>query len=328
MRVPVPGRNYFYAEKAYDEFIENVVKEIHKKRPDLTLNFFAYVNYCSPYKDFKLTPGISVQLANYWRCVNHDLFSANCPSNKGFLNDLLAWEKAKAGGELMIYEYYMGINFYMSLPLIFEKRIFDEFEYYKSHKVDGVLTQFQMGHWSIYGSNYKAMSMAARGEDYTCTIKTILQNRFGKYAAIAEKFFQDIKNITDLNDNCHIPTPASLFSRISVKQLEQLQPVARKLARNLPYARPAADLEIWIKYLITFKKLYDMDVNRTIKVQDMTKFITWIKRQKKRKIFAITQVIHYLSLWLEDVKNNVPCRFFDVDWPKEFERRKNIDKKQ
>ncbi|MBQ9502573.1 MAG: DUF4838 domain-containing protein [Lentisphaeria bacterium] len=161
--VPAHAAHYFYAENAYDEFIAEAAKRVHVRRPDLVLNFFGYVNYSSPAKNFRLTPGIAVQLANYWRCVQHDLADRACPTNRGFLNDLLAWEKAKAGGELMIYEYYMGINFYMSLPLLFGKRMFDELAFYRAHKVDGVLTQFQTGHWSVYGGNYRFMAEVPGG---------------------------------------------------------------------------------------------------------------------------------------------------------------------
>ena len=179
------------------------------------MNFFAYVNYASPAKNFKLTPGIAVQHANYWRCVKHDIFDADCPTNRGFFNDITAWAKAKAGGEFMIYEYYMGINFYMSVPLLFWKRMFDEFDCYKKLAVDGVLTQFQMGHWSVYGSNYRFMAAAARGEDFELSLCRFYERRFGKYASDAEKFFDSVAAVMESFEDCHIPTPASLFSRIS-----------------------------------------------------------------------------------------------------------------
>ena len=318
---PSPG--YFYAENAYDEFIGAVAEHIHEKNPDLTLNFFAYVNYSTPAKNFKLTPGIAVELANYWRCVQHDLFDPDCPTNRGFLNDFLAWEKAKAGGELIMYEYYMGINFYISLPLLFWKRMFDEFEYYQQHHVDGVLTQFQMNHWSVYGSNYRFMASAARGGNLEDALNRFYQRRFGKYAEEAGQFFAMIEKLLSSIKECHIPTPASLFSRISLEQLNELLPPARKLARKLPTIRPAADLEVWIKYLIKLKDLYDREMNRTITPQDMKKFLLWLKRQEKRRVVA-KAAYRYLKLWLEDIQNGVPCRFFDVDWVAEFSRRRKI----
>ncbi len=321
--LPSPDRRYFYAEKAYDEFIAAVAAEIRRERADLTLNFFAYVNYCSPAQDFKLTEGVSVQLANYWRCVKHDLFDPECPTNRGFLRDFLAWEKAKSGGEFMIYEYYMGINFYMSLPLLFWKRMFDELEYYQQHHVDGVLTQFQMGHWSVYGSNYRLMAAAARGGELTASLERFYEYRFGKYAGEAKAFFTQVAEVMESFDDCHIPTPASLFCRISVEQLEKLLAPARRLARKMPDIRPAADLECWVRYLIRFKKLYDLEIARNITPEDLRKFIFWIKQKKMRRVLEINKVVHYISLWLEDVENGVPCRFFDVDWCAEFKRRRN-----
>ena len=318
--VPAHAVNYFYAEKAYDEFIGAVAEKIHQKRPDLTLNFFGYVNYSSPAKDFRLTKGISVQLANYWRCVQHDLADANCPTNRGFLNDLLNWEKAKDGGELMIYEYYMGINFYMSLPLLFWKRMFDELTFYRDHKVDGVLTQFQFGHWSIYGSNYRFMSAASRGETLEEAQERFFSRRFPGMESEAKAFFAKVQKVVDSLNGCHIPTPASLFSRITTEQLEDLLKPARRIARNLKGLRPAEDLECWVNYLIRFKKIYDSEINKTLTEEEMKKFRRWISRGGARRIFA-APVQHYLKLWQEDVREKRPCRFFDVDWPTEFKRR-------
>ncbi len=317
-----PG--YFYAEKAYDEFIGTVADEIHREKPELALNFFAYVNYATPAGDFKLTPGIAVQHANYWRCVKHDIYDPDCPTNRGFWNDIKAWAKAKAGGEFMLYEYYMGINFYMSLPLLFWRRMFDEFDCYRKLGADGVLTQFQMGHWSIYGSNYRFMAAAARGGDFETALDRFYERRFGKCASEAKEFFKAVDEVMNSFEECHIPTPASLFSRIKLEQLEVLMPPARRLARRLPDIRPAADLEIWVSYLIRFKKLYDKEIARTILPDEMKKFLKWIKQQKTRRVLATKQVLRYLGMWLEDVENDRPCRFFDVDWPAEFRRRREI----
>ena len=122
-------------------------------------------------------------------------------------------------------------------------------------------------------------------------------------------------------EDCHIPTPASLFCRITLAQLEALLPSARKLARKLPNIRPAADLEIWISYLIRFKKLYDKEIDRTITAAEMKRFLAWIKRNKSRRVVA-APALRYLGMWLEDIQNGNPCRFFDVDWVAEFRRRR------
>ena len=318
--VPAHAAHYFYAENAYDEFIAEAAKRVHVRRPDLVLNFFGYVNYSSPAKNFRLTPGIAVQLANYWRCVQHDLADRACPTNRGFLNDLLAWEKAKAGGELMIYEYYMGINFYMSLPLLFGKRMFDELAFYRAHKVDGVLTQFQTGHWSVYGGNYRFMAEAARGESFEEARKRFFSRRFPGMVSEAEHFFAMVQDVVDSVNGCHIPTPASLFSRIRPEQLEKLLPPARRISRKLARIRPAADLECWVRYLIRFKKIYDSETERRITVEEMRRFRRWIARGKHRRIFA-APVQYYLKLWQQDIGEDRPCRFFDVDWPAEFRRR-------
>ncbi len=321
-RLPSDQR-YFYAERAYDGFIADVAEQVRRKEPGVTVNFFAYVNYCSPAPGFKLTPGIAVQMANYWRCVQHDIDDPDCPTNRGFLRDILAWEKAKAGGEFMIYEYYMGINFYMSLPLLFWQRMFDEFEFYQRHQVDGVLTQYQMNHWSVYGSNYRFMAAAARGGDFAEAMSRFYEYRFGACADMAKEFFAAVEGVMGSLGDCHIPTPASLFSRVELAALEKLLPLARRISRRLPDVRPAADLECWVRYLIRFKKMYDLESSRKLTVQDLRQFIGWIKRQRSRRILATEKVIHYLKLWVEDVGNGMPCRFFDVDWPAEFRRRRD-----
>ena len=136
----------------------------------------------------------------------------------------------------------------------------------------------------------------------------------------AEAFFDAVQTLMDSVNGCHIPTPASLFSRISLKQLEKLLPPARRLSRKLPGLRPAADLACWVRYLIAFKKLYDSENSRRITVEEMRRFRRRIARESGRRIFA-SPVQGYLKLWQGDIAADRSCRFFDVDWPSEFRRR-------
>ena len=176
------SEKYYRANGIFNTLIADVSSQLHAAAPELVLNFFAYVNYTTPASGFKLTPGTSVHLALYWRCINHAINNPECGINSGYLRDILAWEKAKAGGYLNIYEYFMGINFYLAMPMLHFETMFNEVDFYSAHQVDGLFTQFWMEHWSAYGINYFFMARAARGESFEEASERFYRTRFGKMA--------------------------------------------------------------------------------------------------------------------------------------------------
>ena len=182
------SEHVYKADVIYHDLLREVAAELQKVRPDIQLTFCAYINYCAPSPGFKLERGMAVHMATYWRCINHTLEDENCLINPHYARDIQAWCRAKNGGEVNVYEYFMGVNFYLSLPMLHFEEMFHEMELYSKWGVDGILTQFHVAHWSVYGVNYRLMAQAARGEDADASIKGFFVGLFGKDAASAEAF--------------------------------------------------------------------------------------------------------------------------------------------
>ena len=312
----------YKADAIYHDLVRDVSAKLRALGRDVTVTFCAYVNYCAPSPGMTLEKGMAVHMAPYWRCINHPLDDPACETNASYLKDIQKWCEVKNGGEVNIYEYYMGVNFYLSLPMIHWKNMFREMACYNRIGVDGILTQFHIPHWTAYGTNYRLMAQAARGEECAEAIPRMLKELFGADAEEAGNFYNFIRQAMLSMGKCHIPYPRSILRRMPVETFEEIHAKALALCAKDPENTLRKELVIWTEYLIRFKKLYDLETARTITPADMEQVIVWIKRQRKRKVLATDKVLHYIKLWKEDVEANHICRFFDVDWPVEFRRRR------
>lgn len=308
------SEKYYPANRIFNSLISDVGEKLHAASPDTVLNFFAYVNYSTPAPDFKLTPGVAVHLALYWRCINHVIDDGACGINSGYFRDILAWEKAKAGGCFNIYEYYMGINFYLSAPMLHFEQMFHEFELYSRHQVDGVTTQFWREHWSVYGMNYYFMARAARGESAAESIERFYLTRFGKMAEEARNFYGKLDRILKRLGKCHIPHLVSFLSRTTIGELEALRADAARISENCELL-PGKAFSLWIEYLIRFKDFYDRSRSEVNAESEVRAFLEWVHAQKPYKLFVDSKFDTFFAQWFEDLAKGKNWRYFDEnDW--------------
>jgi len=129
----------FKANRIYHNLISDISARLRASGSDVTLTLCAYVNYSAPAPKFRLSQGMTVHFAPYWRCVNHSLSDSACWLNSEYAQDLKAWIAVKDGGEVNIYDYLMGVNLYVSLPLILHESIFEEAAEHARIGVDGYL---------------------------------------------------------------------------------------------------------------------------------------------------------------------------------------------
>ena len=314
------SEKYYPANRIFNDLVSEIGEKLHAVSPETVLNFFAYVNYSTPAPGFKLTPGISVHLALYWRCINHLINDPSCGINSGYCRDILAWEKAKAGGFLNIYEYFMGINFYLSAPMLHFEAMFREFEFYAQHQVDGVTTQFWREHWSVYGVNYFLMARAARGENYEESMERFYRTRFGKAAGTAREFYGKLQKILKRLGKCHIPHLVSFLSRTELAELEALRTDAGNISRECELL-PGKAFTVWVEYLIRFKKLYDESREKLNSETDVRNFLAWIHDQKEYLLFVDSKFDLFFGQWFEDLAKDKNWRYFDEnDWRAEDHR--------
>ena len=234
----------YIADRIYHNMVQDVAGQLAQYRPDLDLYFCAYINYCRPSEGFKLTPNLTVMMAPYWRCINHRI-DEKCPINSRYAADIKAWCDCKEGGKVVIYEYFMGVNFYLSLPQIFHRTIFQECAYYESIGVDGIATQFHPPHWSVYGLNFIAMAKALRGEKEEEAVPQMMKALFGDDAAEAEAFYEHMRLITTSAGPCHVTYPYALFSRTELGPYAKAVELAEALKAKAPTDKLRKELRIW-----------------------------------------------------------------------------------
>lgn len=312
------SRHVYRANTIYHDMVKDIAARLHKTRPDIQITFCAYVNYCTPAKNFTLEQGMAVHMAPYWRCINHALDDPSCEINSNYLRDITQWCNIKNGGEVNIYEYYMGINFYLSLPMIHWEKMFREARWYNEHKVDGVLTQFHLAHWRVYGMNYRLMAQALRGEDEKTSIWRQLETLFGKDAGEAEIFYREIEQTMQNMGQCHIPYPRSLFRRTELKHFEHIHELACQLAKKSPKDRFRCELTVWTEYLIRFKKLADKLFHCQATCTDVDDLLKWVHSFKDSRIFVHAKFDMYFDAVKDVIKAGKPWIHFNIAWEDEY----------
>ena len=311
----------YKADRIYHDLIQYVVREFRKELPDVNITFCAYVNYSAPASDFKLEPGMAVHFAPYWRCINHAIFDSDCPINSRYAQDLDQWITAKAGGEVNLYEYFMGVNLYLSLPMIHFDLMFEEISYYAAKGVDGILTQFHPPHWTSYGLNFLFMAKAAYGEGAEA-IDTVFAKLYGAEAKEARAFYRDVRSLMVEMGKCHIPYPYSIFRRTTQAGFEELKAKAELLTSTAPADRHRKELVILFDYVLRFKKLFDAyHTAHTCTIEDIEAFRSWVHTHRDTRCFVHPKIDMYLDAWVEALKTNRSFLHFNIDWEDECIRR-------
>lgn len=308
------SEHVYKANRIYHDLVKEVAARLHEKRPDIQLTFCAYVNYCEPAPGFRLTPGLAVHFAPYWRCINHLVDDPECYYNSNYAKDIMEWEAVKDGGEINIYEYYMGVNFYLSLPMVHFRELFHEMGWYEEHHVDGILTQFHIPHWSVYGLNYALMAKAARGESPQDAIPSLFRSLFGNDGEAYLDFYWNVKEMLLHIGKCHIPHPYSLFRRTTLSQFKEIHRQAGELAARDPDNRLRREILVWTEYLVRFKSLFD-DYHAGVLTEEMLdEFLAWIHSFRTTRVFVHERFDMYFQALRSCLRTGKPWVHFNIDW--------------
>jgi hypothetical protein len=307
------SEHVYRTEKLMRDFHADIARQVRAKRPDLIVCNCAYINYVEPGEEFRLTEGMLIPVALYWRCANHDLQDPQCPINSRYVETLRKWSRSKSGGLLGVYEYYMGINFYLSLPLVHHERMFREIAFLSSIGVDAIMTQFQMDHWVAYGLNYYAMARAAYGESISC-IDIWFRRRFGALETSARAFYASLSDLQHSTGTCLIPYPSFLLKRTRLEDYTRLVALARTLSVQTPQDSFRNSLLVWAEYMENFKRLYDAyqtgeDVGVRIEI-----FLDWAETHGDHSVFLLSKVRRLMAAWKERAGARKPWRHFNIDW--------------
>lgn len=315
------SEHVYKADRIYHDMVKDVVSQIRQQLPGINVTFSAYINYCAPSERFKLEKNMAVHFAPYWRCINHQINDKNCYTNSHYAIDLEKWLKVKAGGKVNIYEYYMGVNLYISLPMVHHEDIFDEIAWYGEKGVDGILTQFHLDHWTVYGLNYYMMAKAAYGADKERAVHTAMEKLFGEDWKLAGRFYAAMKKLALSAGNCHIPYPYSLFSRTSTEQYQEIHALAQDILKLSNRSKLRKGLVLWTEYLVRFKELYDRYHNAGIQVKDVESFQKWLHKLPPSRILVIPKVDMLLGAWIHCLKTGRKWLHFNLDWEDNYIRK-------
>ena len=311
----------YRAGRIYHEMFDDVAKQFHAVCPDVDVTFMAYVNYTRPSPGFKLKPGEIIYFAPYWRCVNHSIADETCPVNQYYKRDILEWCACRDGGEVNIYEYFMGVNFYLSLPMIHHELMFDEVDFYNENNVEGLLTQFHLPHWGVYGINYYAMAQAGYGADKQQFLTKIFSALFGKYAIQYREFYVALRSLQESAGKCLLPYQRHLFKRSETEQFENLFELANKLPEDIPYPAMCKRLKAWSQYLLKFKELSDAANVGTLTKNELDLFIEWCHSQEDKKIIVLDRLDTYFTALADCLENGKEWIHFNIDWEDDHIKR-------
>jgi len=307
------SQHVYLAQDLYHDMFNDIATQVKAQLSDVRITLAAYVNYSEPSKNFKLTKQTMLHFSPYWRCINHNINDKACPINSQYRKTLDLWRKENDGGEISIYEYFMGINLYVSLPMIHHENVYDEIRYYNSIGIDGILTQFHLTHWTAYGLNFYMMAKAAYG-DSPAVIDKAFKDIFGQCADQAKQFYAQLKKLVQTASPCHIPYPRSLLNRTDIADYKKIYDLSKLLAAQAPDNQFIRSLTLWIQYLLKFKTIFDDYKAGEDVTQDIKSLLAWAYDHQNAGIIVIDKLEMLLNAWLECIKNNRLWYHFNLDW--------------
>lgn len=307
------------AQKLYHDLVQDVAARLEKIRPGLGLSFVAYVNYVEPAEGFELRENMSVHLALYWRCINHRIDDPACPINQRYLRAIDAWRTAKRGGTVNIYEYYMGVNFYISLPMIHHRQVFGEVRALAERGMDGVLTQFHLTHWAAYGLNYHLFAKAAWGEDENTSVDRVFTALFGAAKPQAEALYAALRAIqlagAAEGDRCLVPVPRLLLGAAPRSLFEAVLQRADDLVAARPDDRFALALRAWAAYLDRLKEAFDLNAAGQSAASRLEAIVADVQGPDRAHAYAEgSKVARLLAGWIETDRAGQRFCHFGLAW--------------
>lgn len=309
----------YQAQRIYHSLVDDVVERVARRRPDLTISFFAYVNYLHPAEGFTLRPGMLAHVALYWRCINHSLAERDCPTNTAYRAALHAWQQANHGGQVDVYEYYMGVNLYLSLPMVHHGLLAEEAQLISGHGGDGVLTQFHLDNWGAYGLNYYAFARAAWEGTTDVVLTRCLESLFGAAAGTAHDFLDAVEALQrdpSRGVRCLVPVPRLVLGQRSRALFTDVVAKAQRLAAACPDEPLARTWQAWARFLLGLKDAYDTNASGTPAADQLHDLLASVRRDEAGGLhYAVTAKVELLfSRWLRSEAAGEQWCHSGIDW--------------
>ncbi len=186
--------------RRYALLLNEVARAVGREFPGVKVGGAAYVDLQWPPRGVQYEKNIVIWMAIYWRCAVHELAPDACRMNRFFLDILDQWRRTQPC-ELILYEYYMGMNAQKGLPYPMADVIIREWPRLKKMGIGGATVQSREGDHQVYALNYQAfarMGWAAR-VDYPALRDEFLAGMFGSLAdavrPVYEHFDRRVKSV-------------------------------------------------------------------------------------------------------------------------------------
>jgi len=158
------------------------------------------------------------------RCYRHSLSDEECEINIPIKSHLE--EQLKAQKRVHIYEHYMGSYSQNSLPFPILHSIASDLKYFhKSTRLEGVVSQCEIGNWGSYALNYYVFARMAwnAGDDLDGIVEDYCEKYYGSASAPMKKYFAGLEDtVTRMEHLNYIDPPYLILSLLDEKSLADL----------------------------------------------------------------------------------------------------------
>jgi hypothetical protein len=152
IRFPSPKLENRSKSRRYARLIQTIALAIRDEFPDVRIGMSAYMDLLFPTEDVDLPANTICWVALYWR-QSHVPLSSDSPSAVNrFLAEVLQRWRQQTRGDLIVYEYYMGMEMQRSLPYPIWEVICRDWQELPRLGVQGATIQ-------IFGTNHAAYAL-------------------------------------------------------------------------------------------------------------------------------------------------------------------------
>ena len=245
--------------RRYALLVNEVARAVREEFPNVGVGMAAYIDIQWPPRGMVLEDNIVPWVAIYWRCSAHPL-GPTCSVNSLFWDVLNDWKKAHAG-RLILYEYYMGMATYRSLPFPVAEVMIREWPGLKRLGIDGATIQSTGESHETYGLNYCTFARLGWEDDleYEKVLDDYLLGMFGSVTSDVKPIWEIlVKNLhkiekigaketpckESVDKRCFTPNPLEFNALADSKELVEFRTHCQQALKKTATDRERRQIEM------------------------------------------------------------------------------------
>ena len=281
--------------RAYLRFANIIAEKVAAVRPEARLRYLAYVDVTEPPPDDQPHPNLDFCVTMYWQCAKHALNDPDCFINEQYARALEAWTQRVGKERVYLYEYYMGMGCWRSLPYPTITTMFADWQWFEQIGICGSHIQSSPGHITVYGINYLAFARLAWDAQLTADqfLRDYCQSFFQEAADPMLAMYQLWEQGMQAAEHTQ-PSPFKylhiIFPPESMQKWAQLMQAARGLAQSEKVRSRVERLDALRRYVELYlearpfmAKLADKEKKEKLSPEEEKK---WAAAQQALRAFA------------------------------------------